>query len=79
MKPALFTEEELVVELAGRIRRHGDGQVVAYQLGVSQGALSNVLTGGRPIGPRMAKALGYRKRVMFEPIDAAAGALEDVG
>jgi DNA-binding transcriptional regulator YdaS (Cro superfamily) len=69
MAAALFTEEALVVDLAARVQRRGDHKRVAAQLGVSQPALSNVLTGGRGIGPDLAEALGYRRVIMFEPID----------
>lgn len=64
-----MTEEDLVVELAGRIEKRGDHQRVAYQLGISQPALSNVLTGGRGIGADLAERLGYRRVVRFEPIE----------
>jgi predicted transcriptional regulator len=65
---ALLTEEELVIELAARVRKRGDHQRVAGELGVSQPALSNVLTGGRGIGPGFAERLGYRRVTRFEPI-----------
>jgi DNA-binding transcriptional regulator YdaS (Cro superfamily) len=69
VRPALFTEEALVIDLAARVQRRGDGKRVAAQLGISQPALSNVLTGGRAIGPDLAEALGFRRVVMFEPIE----------
>lgn len=65
---ALLTEEEVVIELAGRVGRHGEQQRVAKQLGVSQGNVSNVLTNGRGVGPRLAAALGYRKVTRFERV-----------
>lgn len=68
MTRALLTEEELVMDLAARIQRRGDGKRVARQLGISQPALSNVLTGGRTIGADVAERLGFRRVVMFEPI-----------
>jgi hypothetical protein len=37
----LLTEEELVIELAARVRKRGDHQRVAGELGVSQPALRN--------------------------------------
>jgi predicted transcriptional regulator len=64
----LLTEEDLVVDLAARIEKRGDHQRVAYQLGISQPALSNVLTGGRAIGADLAERLGFRRVVRFEPI-----------
>jgi predicted transcriptional regulator len=64
----LLTEEELVIELAARVRKRGDHQRVAGELGVSQPALSNVLTGGRGIGKDLAHRLGYRRVTRFEPI-----------
>jgi hypothetical protein len=66
---ALVTEEEIIIEIAGRIRRHGEQGRVAMELGVSQSGLSNILTSGRGIGPRLATALGYRKVVRFERIE----------
>jgi hypothetical protein len=66
----LLTEEEVVVDLAARVQRRGDGKRVARQLGISQPALSNVLTGGRGIGEDLAQRLGLRRVVMFEPIDS---------
>jgi hypothetical protein len=64
----LVTEEELVFELATRVRRRGDHGRVAHQLGISQPGLSNILTAGRGIGPRVAERLGFRKVVRFERI-----------
>lgn len=66
--PALFREEDLVVELMGRIRKRGDLSRVATEAGLSQGTISNVLTGGKPIGANVAEKLGYRKVVRFERI-----------
>jgi hypothetical protein len=64
----LLTEEEVVFEIASKVRRRGDHGRVAHQLGISQGALSNILTAGRSIGPRVAAALGYRRVIRFEKI-----------
>lgn len=64
----LLTEEEIVIDLAARCARRGEQQRVAHQLGISQPALSNVLTGGRTIGPDLAERLGFRRVVLFEPI-----------
>lgn len=64
--PDLVTEEELVFELAGKVTKRGDHGRVAAQLGISQPGLSNILTAGRGIGPRVAQALGYRRVVRFE-------------
>lgn len=64
----LVTEEEIVFELASRVRKRGDHGRVASEIGISQPGLSNILTAGRGIGPRVAAALGYRKVVRFEPI-----------
>lgn len=69
LAPALLREEDLVVDLASRVRKRGDCKRVAQQLGISQPALSNVLTGGRGIGDDLAGRLGFRRVVMFEPID----------
>jgi len=67
--PQLLTEEELIVELAGKIRRHGEQGKVAAELGLSQGCVSNLLTKGRGIGDQVASALGYRRVVLFERVD----------
>jgi uncharacterized protein (UPF0210 family) len=66
---ALLTEEALVVELQARITRRGETSRVAHQIGVSQGTVSNILAGTSPIGDKVAEALGYRRRIFFEPID----------
>lgn len=65
----LLTEEEVVIDLAARITKRGEQGVVAFQLGIAQGTLSNILTNGRGIGPDLAERLGLRRVVMFEPID----------
>lgn len=65
---ALHTEEELVVELAARLAGRGSGARLARKIGISQGGLSNVLTNGRGIGPRIAGALGYRKVTRYERV-----------
>lgn len=79
--PELLTEEALVFDLATRICRRGEQQVVAAELGVSQGAVSNVLTAGRGIGPKLAGALGYRKVIRFERVreDGGCGAAFQTG
>lgn len=64
----LVTEEEIVVEIASRIRRRGDHQRVAGELGISQPGLSNILTGGRAIGAAVAERLGYRKVIRYERV-----------
>lgn len=64
----LLTEEELVIELAAKVRRRGDHGRVAHQIGLSQSGLSNILTGGRAIGDKIAGALGYRRVTRFERI-----------
>jgi hypothetical protein len=48
------------------VTKRGDHGRVAAQLGISQPGLSNILTAGRGIGPRVAQALGYRRVVRFE-------------
>lgn len=68
-KPNLYTEEEVIFDLASRITRHGEQGRVAFELGLSQGCVSNLLTSGRGIGPRAAEALGYRRVVLFERVD----------
>lgn len=68
--PVLVTEAEVVAELASRARkRWGEQQRVAQELGLSQAAVSNVLTNGRGIGPKIARALGYRKVIRFEKVE----------
>lgn len=65
----MLTEEELVIELAGLARGYGRQQQLAGQLGISQGSLANILGGDRGIGERLAERLGYRRRVLFEPVE----------
>lgn len=67
--PRLITEEELVVELAGRTSGYGNTKRVAAEIGVSQGGIANILGGDRRIGDQVASALGYRRVVLFERVD----------
>lgn len=65
----LRTEEELVVELAGRICGGGGQKRVAADLGLSQGELSHAVSGKRGVTPNVAAALGYRKVTRFERVE----------
>jgi hypothetical protein len=68
-KPALFTEEDLVVDLAGRLDgQRGEKGRLAAQLGISRAELADVLGGRAGVRPGIAAELGFRKVVRFEPI-----------
>lgn len=64
----LLREEDVIVELMGKIRKRGDLSRLAKRCGLAQGTISNLLTGGRPLGAKVAEALGYRLVVRFERI-----------
>lgn len=65
----LLTEEDIVLALASRLDgRAGEHGRLAADLGVSQATVSNILTGGRQIGPKVAGALGLRRVVRFERV-----------
>jgi hypothetical protein len=64
----LVTEQEIVVELMGEVRERGDLTRIAKAKGLHQATLSNILTGGRPIGAEVAEKLGFRKVIRFERI-----------
>jgi hypothetical protein len=64
----LLREEDVVVELMGKIQKRGDLSELADECGLAQGTISNILTGGRPIGANVAERLGYRRVVRFERI-----------
>lgn len=68
MTAALLTEEDLVIELAGRMGPRGTQGRAAQALGVHQGELSGVLNGHRKVRAGLAAALGYRKVIRFEPV-----------
>lgn len=53
------------------LRKRVDAQsqaAVAAELGITQGYLSDILNGNRALGPKILKALGFKKVVVFEPI-----------
>lgn len=64
----LVTEEAIIYDLASRITRRGEQGVVAADLGISQGHLSNLLTKGRGLSDRVAGQLGYRRVFFFERV-----------
>lgn len=47
---------------------------IAHRLGISVGQLSIMLRTDRAIGEGVAARLGFRRRVIFEPVEAEAAA-----
>jgi hypothetical protein len=47
----------------------GSQSAAARHIGVGRQYMSDLMSGRRAISGRIAKALGFRKRVVFEPIE----------
>ena len=47
----------------------GSQSAAARHIGVGRQYMTDILSGRRSISGRVAKALGFNKRVLFEPID----------
>jgi len=54
--------------LCERIRAEKSQAAFARKLGVTPAYVSYVMSGERPIGDKLLRALGYRRVVRFEPI-----------
>ena len=63
-----MTQEQLIERLRLEAE-HESARRVADRYGVSHSFLSNVLHGIKPVSPRLAEAMGFRRVVRFERID----------
>jgi len=61
---------ELVAMLKARCEGHGASRIFAHQAGVTESLVSQILNGKQKMGPKVAKALGYRRVVRWEPLQA---------
>ena len=60
-----YTEFEMVKRLTDVVRKAGSQKEAARRLGISPQYLHDILGRGRPIGPKVLKALGYRRVVVY--------------
>lgn len=61
MSLPLAIERQVMAELGRRTALRGSRKRVAHQIGVSEAALSMVLSGKRKPGERIAEGLGFRR------------------
>jgi DNA-binding transcriptional regulator YdaS (Cro superfamily) len=54
--------------LIAAVKKQGTAKAVATQLGISAQYLSDIITGHREVSDPVARKLGYRRVVTFEPI-----------
>jgi len=72
------SEHVLLDKLRGEIAAAGTQKGWADRAGVSPQIVNDVLRGRRPIGDRMARALGYSRVVLFERLPKPTPAPEPV-
>lgn len=53
-------EDQVMAELRRRTAERGAIKAVAYEAGLAQSAVSNVIGAARPMPPALAESLGYR-------------------
>lgn len=73
-------EEAIVADLQQRISKPGSSKRVAAELGVHRGHLLSIANGNKPLGPKVAAALGYQlawEKALIEKADAEDRALAD--
>jgi predicted DNA-binding protein (UPF0251 family) len=64
-----ISHEEAIDMLRRLVEEEGSQTQAAAKLGISSGYLSEILTNGRPISDKVAKALGYERVVVYKPLD----------
>jgi predicted DNA-binding protein (UPF0251 family) len=64
-----ISHEEAIDMLRRLVDEEGSQTQAAAKLGISSGYLSEILTNGRPISDKVAKALGYERVVVYKPLD----------
>lgn len=58
--------EDLLPSIKGMLETpHGKGKILAADLGISPQHLSNVLNGRKIPGPKVLRALGYRRVMVY--------------
>jgi len=57
----VFSDDEILMLLRAAVKREGSQAAFAKRYAVDRVYLSMVLSGGRPVGSTIAKALGLRK------------------
>jgi hypothetical protein len=65
-----LSETKLRAALLERVKKAGMAKIAAFRLGISAQYLSDVINGRRDISEQLAEKLGYRKVVMFVPIES---------
>lgn len=69
----MATEQDLKALVRSKLDGTAAGKAnLAHELGITVGQLSNLLRRPRSIGDKVAGRLGYRRRVVFEPLEAPA-------
>ena len=58
--------------LRRRLQPRGAAKALAEQLGLSTAYLSQMKGGDKPVSPRVAELLGYRRTIQWEPILGSA-------
>jgi DNA-binding transcriptional regulator YdaS (Cro superfamily) len=66
----MLTENDMRNILRHRCASAGSAAAFAQQANLSEGLVSQILSGRQKVGPKMAKALGYRKIIRFEPLQS---------
>lgn len=67
----MVDQEVVRAELVRRCRQRGATSALAEQWGVSRPYLSMLKNGDKHITEKVARRLGFRKRVIWERIDAS--------
>ncbi len=68
----MISETEIRAKLAQVVQEHGSQMAASKALGVSQTHVCNVVSQQRPIGTKILQGLGFRKVVMYEPVEERA-------
>ena len=66
----MITADNIKQILAHRIAEHGSATIFAQKHGLSDAYVSLVASGKQKVGPKIARALGYRKIVRFEALQS---------
>lgn len=66
----VFSDDEVLLLLRAAIKREGSQAAFAKRYAVDRVYLSMVLSGGRPVGSTIARALGLRKAYVAESMPA---------
>ncbi len=69
----MLTEGDMRNILRHRCEAVGGQAEFARQAGVSEGLVSLVMLGKRSVGKKLAEAMGYQKKVVFESLQSKSG------